>query len=311
MSELVDLIRSAIEDRLSGNVGIVLSGGLDSSTVACLAPQSLPTFTGYYDEEGFDEREYARLVAHAEHHEILITPEDFVEHFDAMRAHVRPPVMGMGTFGQYMVAKYISQFIDVALSGEGSDELFGGYARTLIVAGEAPPEGYEDYQLPDGYPTDLSEALAYDYAALPDLLAVDDQMTGAFGVEARAPFTDQRIVDYGLALPITERVGKRHLRERFAGSCRTRSSTARTRWGSRLPSWRGRSASRSARSSSTDSAIFPTRRSRGTVAGGTSWSDEARVHRRQHHRRAASRGRRGGLARPAQGLRGLHGRCSR
>jgi asparagine synthetase B (glutamine-hydrolysing) len=214
---LVDLIRAAIDDRLDGEVGIVLSGGLDSSTVAALAPQELPTFTGYYDMPGFDEREYANLVAHKDHHEVLITPEDFVEHFDAMKSYLVPPIMGMGTFGQYMLAKAASAYIGVALSGEGSDELFGGYARQMIVAGETPPEGYENYQLPEGYPSDLRAALDYDYALLPDLLAVDDQMTGAWGIEARAPFTDQRIVDYGLALPITERVGKRHLREAVRG----------------------------------------------------------------------------------------------
>lgn len=214
---LVELIRLAIEDRLSGNIGIVLSGGLDSSTVACLAPVSLPTFTGYYDEEGFDERVWARYAMHPEHHEIRISPDDFVEHFDAMRAHVKPPVMGMGTFGQYMVARYVSGYVDVAMSGEGSDELFGGYARQMIVAGQPPPKGYEHYQLPADYPTDLRAALAYDYARLPDLLAVDDAMLGAFGLEARAPFTDPRIVGYAMSLPVTERVGKRHLREAVRG----------------------------------------------------------------------------------------------
>jgi asparagine synthetase B (glutamine-hydrolysing) len=214
---LVDLLRSAIADRLTGNVGIVLSGGLDSSTVACLAPQNLPTFTGYYGLPGFDERRYAHLAAHPQHHDIMITPEDFVTHFDRMVPHLEPPIMGMGTFGQFMLAKYASRYVDVVLSGEGSDELFGGYARQMIVAGEDPPAGYEDYQLPEDYPRDLEAALAYDYERLPDLLAVDDQMTGAWDLEARAPFTDQRIVDYALALPPTERVGKRHLREAVRG----------------------------------------------------------------------------------------------
>jgi len=215
---LVDLLRSAIEYRTHGDyVGIVLSGGLDSSTVACLAPP-LPTFTGYYDAIGFDEREYARLVGKGRHHEILIRPTDFVDHFDAMVKHLRPPVMGMGTFGQYMVARYASQFVDVVLSGEGSDELFGGYARTLMAAGEPAPVGYEDYTPPADYPLDdLAAALQYDLDRLPDLLAVDEQMLGAFGVEGRAPFTDQRIVDYALALPPGERVGKRHLRNAVRG----------------------------------------------------------------------------------------------
>jgi asparagine synthetase B (glutamine-hydrolysing) len=214
---LLDLIRSAIRDRLSGDrIGAVLSGGLDSSTVVALAPV-MPVFTGYYDMEGFDERRWSRLVGFGQHHEILITPQDFVDNFDAMQEHIRPPVMGMGTFGQWMVARYASRYVDVVLSGEGSDELFGGYARQMIVAGEAPPDGYEHYVLPAGYPTTIEDALAYDLARLPDLLAVDDQMTGAWGLEARAPFTDQRIVDYALALPASERIGKRHLRNAVRG----------------------------------------------------------------------------------------------
>jgi asparagine synthetase B (glutamine-hydrolysing) len=215
---LLDLIRSAIDDCLTGDFrfGIALSGGLDSSTVAALAP-ALPTFTGYYAEPGFDERYWSRMVGGGEHHEVLITPQDFVDNFDAMCSHIRPPVMGMGTFGQYMVARYASEHIDVMLSGEGSDELFGGYARQMIVAGEQPPQGYEHYVLPPDYPTDIIDALEYDYAALPDLLAVDDQMTGAWGIEARAPFTDQRIVEYALALPVAQRIGKRHLRRAVRG----------------------------------------------------------------------------------------------
>ena len=215
---LVDLIREAIDARVGPNTGLVLSGGLDSSTVTALAPE-LPCFTGYYDLPYFDERPYARLVARGEHHEIEITPQDFVDHFDAMCEHVKPPVQGMGTFGQFMVAKYVaSQGIKIALSGEGADELFGGYARTLLAAGEPLPSGYEDYQPPLDYPVDdLEAALQYDLDRLPDLLAVDDAMCAAWGIEARAPFTDQKIVDYALSLEPEERVGKRHLRKAVRG----------------------------------------------------------------------------------------------
>ena len=157
-------------------------------------------------------------MGQGKHHEIPIRPQDFVDNFDAMVKHLKPPIMGMGTFGQYMVAKYASQFVDVVLSGEGSDELFGGYARTLLAAGEPLPVGYEGYVPPADYPVhDLAAALQYDLDRLPDLLAVDEQMLGAFGVEGRAPFTDQRIVDYALALPPEERVGKRHLRRAVRG----------------------------------------------------------------------------------------------
>jgi asparagine synthetase B (glutamine-hydrolysing) len=122
---LLTLIAEAVWDSFddSRRMGAVLSGGVDSSTVVALArtiDSDLPTFTGYYEEAGFSELKYARLVAGPNHHEILITPDDFVENFDAMLEHTPRPVQGMGTFGQYMVAKYASQHIDVALSGEGS-----------------------------------------------------------------------------------------------------------------------------------------------------------------------------------------------
>ncbi len=218
MTMLLDLLRSAVAMATEGDhVGYVLSGGLDSSTVVSLGPP-LPTFTGYYDAVGFDERPYARLVGKGRHHEILITPEDFVTWFDAMARSLKPPVMGMGTFGQFMVAKYASDYVDVVVSGEGSDELFGGYARTLLAAGEPLPVGYEDYVPPADYPLDdLAAALDYDWQRLPDLLAVDEQMCSAWGLESRAPFTDARIVRYALGLPPKERVGKRHLRRVVRG----------------------------------------------------------------------------------------------
>lgn len=218
MKRLVGLLIEAIDRRVDDNTGIVLSGGLDSSTVACLAPWYLPAFTGWYDREGFDERRWARLVAQGEHHEVLITPEDFVEHFDDAAAAMRPPYQGMGAFGQFMVARYASRYVDSVVSGEGSDELFGGYARTLLAAGELLPAGYEGYRPPEGYPVDdLAAALAWDFDRLPDLLAVDDQMCAANGIVSRAPFTDLRVVAYGLALPPSERVGKRHLRAAVRG----------------------------------------------------------------------------------------------
>lgn len=214
---LVDLLRAAVADRLTDDAGVVLSGGLDSSTVAMLTPPTTLCFTGYYDLPGFDERSFASLIPRP-HIWIQITPQNFVDYFDEMLGYVKPPFQGMGTFGQYVVAKHVSNFTRTVLSGEGSDELFGGYARTLLAAGEPLPAGYEHYIPPADYPVDdLEAALQYDLDRLPDLLAVDDAMCGAFGIESRAPFTDKRIVDYALALPASERVGKRHLRAAVRG----------------------------------------------------------------------------------------------
>jgi asparagine synthetase B (glutamine-hydrolysing) len=60
---LLDLILGAVADAVvPGVTGAVVSGGIDSSTIVSLAPE-MPTFTGYYEGEAYDERRYARLVA--------------------------------------------------------------------------------------------------------------------------------------------------------------------------------------------------------------------------------------------------------
>jgi asparagine synthase (glutamine-hydrolysing) len=226
---LLDVLSDAIIDacRVDEPVGAVLSGGIDSSTVVCVARRAgfdLPTFTGYYDSTGhgegetFDERPFANLAAASEHYEIPITPEDIVEHFDDMMEAFKPPFQGSGAMGQYMVAKYVaSQGISTVLSGEGGDELFGGYARLMAVAGLPLPAGYEEYTPPQDYPDNITAALQWDLDRLDDLLAVDDQACGAWGLKAVAPMTDPRVVEYALAQPATSRIGKVMLKDAVRG----------------------------------------------------------------------------------------------
>ena len=222
-NEVLHRLRALISDAVNKrsqepNSAVLLSGGIDSSTVAAHAPH-LPTVTGYYDGDRYDERKWANLAAHAEHHEVRITPADFVIYFDDMLAAAEPPYAGPGTFGQFMVAKRCAELgFTTMLSGEGGDELFGGYARLLIVAGWTRPDGYEDYVLPDDYPDTIEEALAYDYERLPDLLRVDDQMTRANGIKAVAPMAESEELNaYVLALPADLRVGKQLLRVAMRG----------------------------------------------------------------------------------------------
>jgi asparagine synthetase B (glutamine-hydrolysing) len=207
-----DAVLSSYDD--GSSTGVLLSGGIDSSTVACLA-DGLPLFTGYYRGEAYDERPWARIVAgDREWHEIEITEQDFIENIDACLACIEPPFQGPGTFGQFMVAKYVARHVDIVLSGEGGDELFGGYARVIAVAGQQMPEGYEDYLLPPGYPVTLPEALAREWDHLPALLAVDEQVTRTHGLKAIAPMAEyEPLVSYVLSLDPSERVGKRALKE--------------------------------------------------------------------------------------------------
>jgi asparagine synthetase B (glutamine-hydrolysing) len=220
MTMLLDLLRDAVRERIDDGTGALVSGGIDSSTVTMLAREVKPdlvTFTGWYDVPGYDEREYANLVAGRNWIQIEITPGDIEEVFDEVARLAPEPIQGPGMVGQYLVARRASKYVGSLLSGEGSDELFGGYARQMIVAQMGRPSGYDDYKLPADYPVNLPDALAYDLERLPDLLAVDDAMCAAFDLEARAPFTDERVVKWALQFSPFNRVGKTLLKQAVRG----------------------------------------------------------------------------------------------
>lgn len=224
MNELLDLLRPAVENAFSDDrVNVVCSGGLDSSTIACVAAElngdePVHLWTGWYDEHGFDERSFSRLVPGV-HHEVEITAEDFVAEFDNMARALLPPWQGMGLFGQWMVAKAMAENgVRVALSGEGADELFGGYARLMKVAGAPLPDNYpRDYRPPAGYPDTLEQALEWEMAHLDDLLAADTAILAAHGIEGRAPFTDPFVTAWALSQPPWLRVNKTLLRKAVLG----------------------------------------------------------------------------------------------
>ena len=140
---LLRLIEDAVRIRLRGDVpvGAHLSGGLDSSTVACLASSLLDspihTFSGgFRDRPKYDETSYARGVARhiaAEHHEVFPTANDFVEVMPRLIYYMGEPAAGPGLFPQHFVSELASRYVKVVLGGQGGDEVFGGYTRYLIA----------------------------------------------------------------------------------------------------------------------------------------------------------------------------------
>lgn len=144
----VDRLKLRLEDavriRLRSDValGAHLSGGLDSSSVVCLAAEMnatgepLKTFTGAFREgKDFDETDHARLVARrtgAHSFEIWPTAQDFVHYLPKIIYHMDEPAAGPGVFPQHMLSGLAAQQVKVVLGGQGGDEIFAGYARYLI-----------------------------------------------------------------------------------------------------------------------------------------------------------------------------------
>jgi len=116
-------------------LGAFLSGGLDSTTIAAFVQKEsnrkLKTFTVRFEDAAFDEsgiaREAARMIG-TDHQEITIPNSDFDEEiFWTIIDHVGFPFVDSSAIPTYYITKEISKHVKVALSGDGGDELFGGY----------------------------------------------------------------------------------------------------------------------------------------------------------------------------------------
>ncbi|HVM61580.1 MAG TPA: asparagine synthase (glutamine-hydrolyzing) [Verrucomicrobiae bacterium] len=135
--QLRDLLGATVRDHMIADVpvGILLSGGVDSSAIATLAVQAtdkpVQTFTvGFDGAEVVDERPFARIVADklgTDHYDISITAEDFWSFLPAYVWHMEDPVCEPPAVALYYVSKLARQHVKVLLSGEGGDEAFAGY----------------------------------------------------------------------------------------------------------------------------------------------------------------------------------------
>ena len=134
-SKVSGLLTHSIQQRLVADVpfGAFLSGGIDSSAVVGLmskmSAEKIQTFNISFDESEFSEAKYARLISkkfNTQHHEIKLTPNDFLEQLpEALAAMDHPSGDGTNT---YIVSKATKNAgVTMALSGIGGDELFAGY----------------------------------------------------------------------------------------------------------------------------------------------------------------------------------------
>jgi asparagine synthase (glutamine-hydrolysing) len=134
--ELRDLLSDAVRMRLVSDVplGVLLSGGVDSSTVAAFATQhateTVKTFSIGFAEDSFDETRYARKVAAhlgTDHYEEMLSAEKAGDLISEIGNWLDEPLSDGSLIPTYLLARFVRKHVTVALGGDGGDEIFAGY----------------------------------------------------------------------------------------------------------------------------------------------------------------------------------------
>jgi asparagine synthase (glutamine-hydrolysing) len=207
--EVLEALRDSVRAHLVSDVpvGVLLSGGVDSSALAALAAtesgEPISTFSIGFEEQGFDETARAKLVAQrygTDHHELIVRP-DAVELLPKLAEAFDEPFADSSALPTWLVSELAAQHVKVALSGEGGDELFGGY-YTYVADLLAPRVGRiaaAARPLIELLPSSSARAASFDYkakrfaraAALPALEA-HHGWKEIFSDDARAALLDGR-----------------------------------------------------------------------------------------------------------------------
>ena len=245
---ILEDLREAVDLRMVADVpvGVLLSGGLDSSLIVGLLAEAgqhgLATFSIGFQaaggEEG-DEYAYSDLVARhfgTEHHKIHIGDDRLLPALHGAIGAMSEPMVSHDCVAFYLLSQEVSRHVKVVQSGQGADEVLGGYSWYPPLAGVAREEAAAAYAKVffDRPHADLAGQLAPAYLdrdhsaefvashfgmpgaqeALDAALRLDttvmlvddpvkrvDNMTMAFGLEARTPFLDYRLVELAAACP--------------------------------------------------------------------------------------------------------------
>jgi asparagine synthase (glutamine-hydrolysing) len=140
IERLRELIAESVRIRLESEapLGAFLSGGVDSSAVVAMMARQMgrpvKTFSIGFSDAGFDELHYARIAARhfrTDHHEFVVTP-DVCQLVHEIVWHHDEPFADVSSIPTYVVAKMAREHVTVVLSGDGGDEVFGGYERYVV-----------------------------------------------------------------------------------------------------------------------------------------------------------------------------------
>jgi len=243
-----DELRRAVEKRVKiadVPVGVLLSGGIDSSLLVGLLAEAgqkgLKTFSvGFEDapEEKGNEFEYSDAVAQmfeTEHHQLMVPNDQVLPRLPEAFANMAEPMFGQDAVAFYLLSEVVSKEVKVVQSGQGADEVFGGYfwyprMHHSITPGikrfsdEYFDRDHAEYlQTVDSrfHTEDVTSELMQDLldeveadeyldrvlAADVTTLIVDDpvkrvdNMTMAWGLEARVPFLDTQLIELAASMP--------------------------------------------------------------------------------------------------------------
>lgn len=136
--EVFDAMMKSVESRSVADVslGTFLSGGVDSSIVTyCLSEISdkkIETFSIGFEKKGYDETDKSQVVAklvNSNHHEFIVKESDFKNGVDEILLNFDEPFADSSALPTYLVSKNARDYVKVALTGDGGDEVFGGYNK--------------------------------------------------------------------------------------------------------------------------------------------------------------------------------------
>jgi asparagine synthase (glutamine-hydrolysing) len=129
-------LKEAVEKEMVSDVpiGVLLSGGIDSSTVLAMMAQAAPgnvkSFSIAFEEKSFDESRYARMAAKhlgSEHHELTITSGMMLDLIPRLMDFLDEPLGDSSLIPTYFLSRFAREHVKVALGGDGGDEMFAGY----------------------------------------------------------------------------------------------------------------------------------------------------------------------------------------
>ena len=245
-------VEDAIRKRLESEVplGVYLSGGIDSAIVTAVAAKrikELHTFTMGFLESEFDETSASRGVSAfygTDHHEEKVTSINLANMANEIVEQYDQPFGDCSAIPTMLLARLSKKYITVALSGDGGDEVFGGYPRYWMSQNQIErywqnmavmPPGLLESIWPDRERMAESENYINDYIEpknpnglmfcdmktyLPnDIIVKMERATMAASVEARCPFLDKKVIELGLSIPKEQKInsnsGKLILKEAF------------------------------------------------------------------------------------------------